>query len=358
MRYIFLILLFSFNLCGQGYIDNIIPVGNKEIKFVNSSLTPYNVLINNYTSKVRRWNETFTVVIPSAPTITNNIGSFGGNIMTSNVSGVIDTARIINSNLLTWTQGTGLTNTTNGVPAAVLTPSGTLLNVLGYNSLGNPVYQPLSTLFTTTHTLSSSANTMTSIVNGITATAPIINSNTLTWNSTNGLLTSTVNGIAASATIPRVSQSIPLQNGVLDTRVGAIGTAGTNIYAAWNHQHPLVALTVPVLPNCAVSGSGSALVSQTITRVRATEETITWTIQVRTSNTAATTWLNITPPAITGFYLSKFINVGSYESATANVAPYWAVHPTFVWAGTTLYMRPRAANLDVYHNLILEYTLN
>lgn len=331
MRYIFLILLFSFSLCGQGYIDNIIPVGNKEIKFVNSSMTPYSVLINNYTSKVRRWNETFTVVIPSAPTITNS---------------------------LTWTQGTSLTSNVSGIPSTVLIPSGSILNVIGYNSLGNPVYQPLASLISTTHTLSSSVNTMTSTVNGITATAPIINSNTLTWNSTNGLLTSTINGIAASATIPRVSQSTPLQNGVLDTRTGAIGTAGTNIYAAWNHQHPLVALTVPVLPNCVVSGSGSALVSQTITRVRATEETITWTIQVRTSNTAATTWLNITPPAIAGFYLSKFINVGSYESATANVTPYWAVHPTFVWAGTTLYMRPRAANLDVYHNLILEYTLN
>jgi hypothetical protein len=358
MRYIILFLLFSIDLCGQSYLDNVIPVGDKEIRFVKPSMSPYNVLVNDYTSKVRRWSQTFTVIIPEAPTITNSIGSFGGNILTSNVSGYIDTARIINTNSLTWTQGTGVTSTINGIPGAVLTPSGTLLNVLGYNALGNPVYQPLASLISTTHTMGSAANIMTSTVNGIVATAPIINSNTISWNSTNGLLTSTINGIAASATIPRVSQSTPLQNGVLDTRTGAIGTAGTNIYAAWDHQHPLVALTVPALPNCAVSGSGSALVSQTITRVRATEETITWTIQVRTSNTAATTWLNITPPAIAGFYLSKFINVGSYESATANVAPYWATHPTFIWAGTTLYMRPRAANLDVYHNLILEYTLN
>ena len=311
MRYIILFLLFSIDLCGQSYLDNVIPVGDKEIRFVKPSMSPYNVLVNDYTSKVRRWSQTFTVIIPEAPTITNSIGSFGGNILTSNVSGYIDTARIINTNSLTWTQGTGVTSTINGIPGAVL--------------------------ISTTHTMGSAANIMTSTVNGIVATAPIINSNTISWNSTNGLLTSTINGIAASATIPRVSQSTPLQNGVLDTRTGAIGTAGTN---------------------CAVSGSGSALVSQTITRVRATEETITWTIQVRTSNTAATTWLNITPPAIAGFYLSKFINVGSYESATANVAPYWATHPTFIWAGTTLYMRPRAANLDVYHNLILEYTLN
>lgn len=323
--------MFSFNLCGQGYIDNIIPIGNKEIKFVRPDMTPYNVLVNNYSSKVRRWNETFTVVIPQAPATTNS---------------------------LNWSQGTSLTSTVNGVPSTVLIPSGSILNVIGYNSFGLPVYQPISSLISTTHTMSSLANTMTSTVNGIVATAPIINSNTLNWNSTNGLLTSTINGVAATVTIPRVSQAFPLQNGVLDTRTGSIGTAGTNIFAAWNHQHPLVALAIPVLPNVVVSGSGGALVSQAIVRQRSTEETVTYTLQVRTSNTAATPWLTITPPAITGFYLSSFVNAGTYESATANISPFFGVHPTFVWAGATLYVRPRAINLDLYHNIILEYTLN
>lgn len=358
MRYIILFLLFSIDLCGQSYLDNVIPVGDKEIRFVRPSMSPYNVLVNDYTSKVRRWSQTFTVIIPEAPTITNSIGSFGGNILTSNVSGYIDTARIINTNSLTWTQGTGVTSTINGIPGAVLTPSGTLLNVLGYNALGNPVYQPLASLISTTHTMGSAANIMTSTVNGIVATAPIINSNTLSWNSTNGLLTSTINGIAASATIPRVSQSTPLQNGVLDTRTGAIGTAGTNIYAAWDHQHPLVALAVPALGNCAVSGSGGTLVSQTIPRVKATEETVTYTIQVTTTNTAATAWLTITPPAITGFYLTKVINAGTYDASAANLAPYFGTHPSFVWAGTAVYLRPRAINLTLVHNIILEYTLN
>jgi hypothetical protein len=331
MRYIFFLLLFSFSLYGQGYIDNIIPVGNKEIKFVNSSMTPYNVLVNNYTSKVRRWNETFTVMIPSAPATTNS---------------------------LTWTQGTSLTSNVNSMPSTILIPSGSILNVIGYNSFGLPVYQPISSLISTTHTMSSSANTMTSTVNGIVATAPIINSNSLSWNSTNGLLTSTINGVNATVTIPRVSQAFPLQNGILDTRNGAIGTAGTNIFAAWNHQHPLVALAVPALGNCAVSGSGGTLVSQSTTRVRATEETVTYTIQVTTTNTAATAWLTITPPALTGFYLTKVINAGTYDASAANLAPYFGTHPSFVWAGGILYLRPRAPNLTLVHNIILEYTLN
>lgn len=205
---------------------------------------------------------------------------------------------------------------------------------------------------------SSGGNIMTSNVDGLIDTATIINSNTLIWDSVTGLLTNSTNGVAASVTIPRVSQAFPLQNGVLETRAGAIGTSGTNIFAAWNHQHPLVALAIPVLPNVVVSGSGGALVSQAIVRQRSTEETVTYTLQVRTSNTAATPWLTITPPAITGFYLSSFVNAGTYESATANISPFFGVHPTFVWAGATLYVRPRAINLDLYHNIILEYTLN
>lgn len=330
MRYIFLILLFSNLLSGQNYENNIIPVGNKELRFVNSSMIPYNVLKNNYASKVRKASETFTVVIPQGSATTNS---------------------------LTWSQGTSLTSNVNSTPSTVLIPSGSILNVIGYNSLGNPVYQPISSLISTTHTLSSSINTLTSTVNGITATASIINSNSLTWNSTNGLLTSTINGVAATVTIPRVSQAFPLQNGVLDTRTGSIGTAGTNIFAAWDHQHPLVALAIPALPNCAVSGSGGTFVSQTIARVRATEETVTYTIQVTTTNTAATTWLTITPPAITGFYLTKVVN-STYDAASVSTVPYLGTHPSFVWAGTTIYLRPRAINLNLVHNIILEYTLN
>lgn len=205
---------------------------------------------------------------------------------------------------------------------------------------------------------SNGGNTLTSNVDGLIDTATIINSNTLTWNSVNGLLTNTTNGVAATVTIPRVSQAFPIQNGVLDTRSGAIGTAGTNIFAAWDHQHPLVALAIPALANVAVTGSGGALVSQAIVRQRSTEETVTYTLQVRTSNTAATAWMTITPPAITGFYLSSVVNAGTYESATANISPFFGTHPTFVWAGTTIYLRPRAIGLDLVHNIILEYTLN
>lgn len=208
------------------------------------------------------------------------------------------------------------------------------------------------------NTLNSVSNVMTSNVDGVIDTALIINTNALLWNNVNGLFTSTINGVSASVTIPRVSQAFPLQNGVLDTRVGAIGTAGTNIYAAWDHQHPLVAIAIPALPNAAIAGSGTTFVSQTIARQRSTEETVTYSIQFTFTNTLAQTWAVITLPNIAGFYLSDVVNNGIYDSASANTAPYFGLHPSFLWAGTAIYLRPRAVGLNLVANINLTYTLN
>ena len=53
----------------------------------------------------------------------NNIGSNGGNTLTSDVDGLIDTARLINTNILTWNSIDGLfTSTINGVAATVTIP--------------------------------------------------------------------------------------------------------------------------------------------------------------------------------------------------------------------------------------------
>ena len=155
----------------------------------------------------------------------------------------------------------------------------------------------------------------------------------------------------------RASQTNYLADGLNNTRAGSLGNTTTSIYAAWDHIHPITALTLPALPNCVVTGSGGALVSQTLNRQRATEETLTYVIQVRTSNTAATAWMRITPPTLVGYYLSSFTNY-TYDPSAANLAPFYGTHPTFVWTGTILYVRPRAVNLDLYHNITLTYTLN
>ncbi len=180
--------------------------------------------------------------------------------------------------------------------------------------------------------------------------------NTIAWDSTTGNVTSTVDGVVATATFPRVSQATPLQNGVLDTRVGAIGTAATNIFAAWNHQHPLVAMAIPVLPPFAAAGQGGAVVSTGITRQRATEESVEYYVQVRTSNTGTAQWMTLTAPTITGFYLTE-MECTVYDATVGNTAPYYGQHPSFNWAGQTTYIRPLNTNQKIW-NCSLTYYLN
>lgn len=155
----------------------------------------------------------------------------------------------------------------------------------------------------------------------------------------------------------RASQTNYLADGVGNTRTGNLGNINTSIFAAWDHVHPIIALTPPSLPNCAVSGSGATFVSQTVPRQRATEETVEYTIQVTTSNTLAAAWMIITPPTIAGYTLVGLTNY-TYDDAAANLAPYWGTHPSFVRAGALIYLRPRASGLSLIHNINLTYILN
>ena len=155
----------------------------------------------------------------------------------------------------------------------------------------------------------------------------------------------------------RASQTNYLADGVGNTRTGSLGTINSSIFSVWDHVHPIIALTIPALPNFAVSGSGSALVSQSISRQRATEETIEFTVQVTTSNTLAATWMILTPPTITGYTLVGLTNY-TYDGAAANLSPFWGTHPSFVRAGALIYLRPRAVGLSLTHNINLTYILN
>lgn len=155
----------------------------------------------------------------------------------------------------------------------------------------------------------------------------------------------------------RASQLTYKADGLNNTRAGDLGTITSGIYAVHDHIHPIIALTLVTLPNVAVTGSGGAFVSQAVTRQRATEETMVYVLQVTVTNTASVTWMTLTPPVLPGFYLAQLNNY-TYDSASANLAPYYGVHPTFVWAGTVIYERPRVNGLNQIFNIGLEYILN
>ena len=103
------------------------------------------------------------------------------------------------TNTFTANQATGFTSTVNGVVSAVATPASTISNFLGYDTAGDPVYQSVGSLLSgaTTNTLASAVNTLTSTVNGVAATSALINSNTFIVSRAGGSV-STVNGVSAT----------------------------------------------------------------------------------------------------------------------------------------------------------------
>lgn len=154
----------------------------------------------------------------------------------------------------------------------------------------------------------------------------------------------------------RASQLNYLADGVGDTRVGSLGNINTNVFASNDHRHPIEALTIPALPTFAVAGLGSAITSTAINRQRATEESIEYTVQVTVTNTTLGNWITLTAPTITGYYLAG-LDCDVYLSSVATTAPYYGVQPSFVWGGTTIYVRPVDTVAKVY-NINLTYILN
>ncbi|MEY4875087.1 MAG: hypothetical protein RL708_236 [Bacteroidota bacterium] len=144
---------------------------------------------------------TITSVVNGVSTTASAVNSVSNtsatNTLTTSVNGVAATGvSIINSNALS-AASSALTSTVNGV-ASTLTPSaGTIAasTYLGFDASGNLVKGAVPS---TSHTLSSATNTITSVVNGVSVTAAAVNSNTLT--AASSALTSTVNGVASTLT--------------------------------------------------------------------------------------------------------------------------------------------------------------
>ena len=237
----------------------------------------------------------------------------------------------------------------NGASVQVTT-GGTSVRFLGQDGQWHTLTIPA-----TTNALTSSVNTMTSTVDGVVASAPIVNSNTLAINGT-GQIVSTVNGVVASLTY--LSTVAPPADGVGDTRAGA---AGTQLQAARrDHVHPIEFIQAPpafgdLLLTGQLSSAGAIAMAATYT----TEETITYRGQKPvTANTG--TWSIATPPALAGYILTSFEGSPYSPSGMDNAAagPAGGGSRDFNWMYTTYYDNVRRNALA--HNLSFkaEYRLN
>ena len=126
--------------------DSILTVYNGVVK-----KAPYSALTASTTNSLNLSGNTLTSTVngvaatSSAVSGINNTSS--ANTLSTTINGVTGaTVPIINSNTKTWTQSGGITTTVNGVASNITPASGTITNVLGYNSTGAPVYQAYSSV--------------------------------------------------------------------------------------------------------------------------------------------------------------------------------------------------------------------
>jgi hypothetical protein len=151
-----------------------------------------------------------------------------------------------------------------------------------------------------------------------------------------------------------LAATVPLADGVANTRVGAAGTLLNAARA--DHIHPVAKLANVVMP--AVVVAGGTLQATTIIRETQTEETQEKVVRVDMTPSAAGAWRTVTFPNIAGYTLARVDVNGLYCPGVLAANPWVGQH--FVWGGTTFYWNTPAAfvNQQCYWNFNLTYVLN
>jgi hypothetical protein len=269
-------------------------------KWEPAAAAPVTTTVSNTNTAPNTLTTTVNGVTGTGVPIVNSVSNTSSaNTIKTTVNGIAGaTVNIINSNTLTQNGSNQLISTVNGVASTPLTANitGDVTGNLGASVVSKINGSPLGTTTgatsgqvlawngtawapasaapaTTTNTLSSSANTLTSVVNGISATAPAINTSVVT-NPTTNTIGTTINGITSTsnATIigsntltwtqaGGVSSSV---NGVSSTVTPASGTlsqilgynaAGTPVYNSISNLGSITLATGTTGTDVNVSGS-------------------------------------------------------------------------------------------------------
>jgi len=139
----------------------------------------------------------------------------------------------------------------------------------------------------------------------------------------------------------RASQSNYLADGANDTRAGNIGSIGTSIYAAWDHIHPISAITAPATPTLTVT-SGTMIITPTLVSTVTEEESVTFNFTVRCDIPIHTSvWQVFTVPSIAGFKTPIISISGTYRQTGNPVgtpkAPYMG-NESSLWGSNAIYV--------------------
>ncbi len=208
--------------------DILISQGALAPKWVaQSTIVP--TTTNTLTNPTNTITSTVNGVVATAPAVNTVSNTLSGSNLTTIVNGVagptidISTATSATTNTITNPTNT-ISSTVNGVTSnapAVNTVSNTLTGTnltTTVNGIAGSAINLSSIVPTTTNTLASSGNTVTSTVDGIVATAPLVN--TVVNNSTGNNLITTINGVAGAA--------VPIVNTVSNALTGTNLTTTVN----------------------------------------------------------------------------------------------------------------------------------
>ena len=152
---------------------------------------------------------------------------------------------------------------------------------------------------------------------------------------------STGNHVRVLAT--RASQANYLADGLNDTRTGSIGSINTSIYSAFDHIHPIIAITAPTAPTITVTSGTMTITPLLITTTVTQEESVTFQFRVQCNIPAHTnTWQVFQVPNIAGFKQAIISVTGTYRQ-TGTPTPSYPTAPYMgneaaLWGGNTIYI--------------------
>lgn len=363
-------------------VSSTAPVSGQVLSWNGTNWAPTNaapaVTTNTISSTANTITSTVNGVAASTSAVNSVSNTSGANSLSTTVNGITSTpVNIINTNILTQNGNNQLVSTLNGMSSVALTVNvaGDVTGDLGASVVSKINGSPLGTTTgatngqvlgwngtnwtpsnaapaTTTHTLSSAGNTITSTVNGVAATAPavntvsnvsyvnalftsvngitspsvnIINLNTLSQNGSNQLI-STVNGVATTALTANISGDVTgnLGSSVVSKINGApLGTttgATNGQVLSWNGTNWAPSNAAPATTTHTFSSAANTLTS-TVNGVTVTAPSVNSITNTSNSNSLSTTVNGITSAPVNIINSNSLtVNAGSLTSAVNGIS--------------------------------------
>lgn len=171
---------------------------------------------------------------------------------------------------------------------------------------------------------------------------PILTRQTIDPNADYEVIYDASTGSHVRSLATRASQTAYLADGQGDTRAGSLGNINTSIYAAWDHIHPIIAITAPTTPTITLASGTMTITPILIGTTITEEEGVTFQFRVQCNIPVHTNvWQAFSIPSIAGFKAPIVTVNGTYRQSGSPtgypVAPVMG-NEAALWGGNTIYV--------------------